>query len=120
MANIQRSFPQLSRATSLLISRRTQSSLCRRLLLTNTLRPILPSTSFPCIRTLSTTIPRSAALADQLPAQPTVVLQTPSSEYIEKEELDVELIPPEQIELVITDRAAEVSSLIYSIYSLQY
>ncbi|CAA7259146.1 unnamed protein product [Cyclocybe aegerita] len=38
---------------------------------------------------------------------PTVVLFSPSKEYIEQEELDVELLPPEQVKLEITDRAAE-------------
>ena len=50
-----------------------------------------------------------AALASEIPAQPTIVLDTPSPEYLKEEELDVDLIPPEQVKLVITDRAAEVS-----------
>ncbi|KDR75284.1 hypothetical protein GALMADRAFT_69637 [Galerina marginata CBS 339.88] len=58
-------------------------------------------------RNLSSTIPRKAALASSLPTQPTVVLFTPSREDIEKEELDVDLTPPEQIKLEITDRAAQ-------------
>jgi len=62
-------------------------------------------------RGLSITVQRHAALAPSLPAQPTVLLFTPSPEYIEKEELDVELLPPEQIKLEITDRAAEVRTL---------
>jgi hypothetical protein len=41
-----------------------------------------------------------------------VVLQTPSPEYIEQEELDVELLPSEEVKLVITDRAAEVREFI--------
>ncbi|KAJ2931297.1 hypothetical protein H1R20_g5829, partial [Candolleomyces eurysporus] len=49
----------------------------------------------------------TAALASEISAQPTIVLDTPSREYLEEEELDVELIPPEQVKLVITDRAAE-------------
>jgi len=36
------------------------------------------------------------------------VLQTPSLDYIKQEELDVELLPPDEVKLVITDRAAEV------------
>jgi len=59
-------------------------------------------------RGLSATSRRHAALAPSLPAQPTVVLCTPSPEYIKKEELDVDLLPPEQVKLEITDRAAEV------------
>jgi len=37
-----------------------------------------------------------------------MILQTPSPDYIEQEELDVELLNPEEVKLVITDRAAEV------------
>ncbi|KAF8160882.1 hypothetical protein B0H34DRAFT_653794 [Crassisporium funariophilum] len=48
-----------------------------------------------------------AALASSLPTKPTVVLSSPSLEYIEKEEINVDLIPPEQVNLEITDRAAE-------------
>lgn len=48
-------------------------------------------------------------MASSLPAQPTVILSAPSQEYIEKEELDVDLLPLEQVHLDITDRAAEVS-----------
>ncbi|KAL9711671.1 [4Fe-4S] proteins maturation [Leucoagaricus gongylophorus] len=36
-----------------------------------------------------------------------MILQTPSPDYIEQEELDVELLNPEEVKLVITDRAAE-------------
>ncbi|KAH6914240.1 hypothetical protein BKA70DRAFT_1260835 [Coprinopsis sp. MPI-PUGE-AT-0042] len=48
-----------------------------------------------------------AALAQQIPSQPTVLLETPSAAYLEEEELDVDPIPPEKVKLVITDRAAE-------------
>ncbi|KAF8198053.1 hypothetical protein BJ912DRAFT_55762 [Pholiota molesta] len=58
-------------------------------------------------RNISTTVPRRAALASSLPTKPTVVLSAPSQADIEKEELDVELIPPEKVKLEITDRAAE-------------
>jgi hypothetical protein len=56
----------------------------------------------------STSSSSKAALAHDLPAQPTILLDTPSADYIKEEELDVDLIPPEQVKLVITDRAAEV------------
>ena len=36
------------------------------------------------------------------------LLASPSPEYIEKEEISVDLVPPEQARLEITDRAAEV------------
>jgi len=48
-----------------------------------------------------------ATFATPPETRPTVVLSSPSVEYIEKEELDVELPPPENIKLIITDRAAE-------------
>ncbi|KAF5321945.1 hypothetical protein D9619_001493 [Psilocybe cf. subviscida] len=66
-------------------------------------RPTLPSR----IQRLSTTPRQTAALASSLPTHPTEVLFAPSQEAIEKEELDVELLPPEQVKLEITDRAAE-------------
>ncbi|KAF8893905.1 hypothetical protein BD779DRAFT_1504065 [Infundibulicybe gibba] len=63
----------------------------------------------PCLshRYLSTTRLYNAALASKPPAAPTVVVFQPSPEYIEQEELDVELLPTEAVKLVITDRAAE-------------
>lgn len=112
MATTQRSLLRLSRNTIFTISRQTQVPICRRFLLSNTPCSTSPSLHTYSRRTLSTTTPRYAALADQLPSKPTVVLQTPSPEYIEQEELDVEVLPPEQVKLVITDRAAEVGFLL--------
>jgi len=68
----------------------------------------IPSTR----RNISTNLPKHAALSSSLPARPTEVLFTPSKEYIEEEELDVDLLPPEQVKLEITDRAAEVSLIL--------
>lgn len=48
-----------------------------------------------------------AALAIHPPSQPTVLLDMPSPEAIEQEELDVELIPKQEASVSITDRAAE-------------
>ncbi|TFK44465.1 hypothetical protein BDQ12DRAFT_593694 [Crucibulum laeve] len=45
--------------------------------------------------------------ASQPPAKSSIVRSAPSPEDIEKEEIDVELIPPERVNLVLTDRAAE-------------
>lgn len=61
-------------------------------------------------RHLSSTHHRQAALASKLPAKPTVVLTSPSLEYLKSEEIDVDLIPKDHVKLVITDRAAEVCS----------
>ncbi|KAJ7502865.1 hypothetical protein B0H11DRAFT_1986721 [Mycena galericulata] len=58
-------------------------------------------------RSLTNSWPRRAALATHPPAQPTVLLFSPSPEYIEQEEIDVELLPPQDAQIVITDRAAE-------------
>ena len=71
-------------------------------------RPI-PQAYYVSRRSFSNTLSRRDALASSLPTQPTVVLFTPSQADIEKEELDVELLPPELVKLEITDRAAEVS-----------
>ncbi|KAJ7668480.1 hypothetical protein DFH06DRAFT_1181840 [Mycena polygramma] len=61
----------------------------------------------PRTRALTTALPRRAALATPPPAQPTVLLATPSPEYIEQEEIDVQLLPPQEAQIIITDRAAE-------------
>ncbi|KJA20015.1 hypothetical protein HYPSUDRAFT_189184 [Hypholoma sublateritium FD-334 SS-4] len=92
---------RLSKAISRLALRNTPASRA-----CPTSRPTLQA-SYVFRRNLSTTLPRRAALASSLPTQPTVVLFTPSQADIEKEELDVELLPPEQVKLEITDRAAE-------------
>lgn len=62
----------------------------------------------PLGRSIATTLPRYAALAEQTPAKSTVILSTPSAAYLEKEEMEVESIPPGDVKLVITDRAATV------------
>jgi len=85
-----------------------QISSTRSFLFSRACRTLHPSNNLAYIqRNLSSTARRPAALAPSLPAKPTVVLATPSTDYIEKEELDVELLPPEQVNLDITDRAAE-------------
>lgn len=61
----------------------------------------------PRARTLTTSWPRRAAL----PAQPTVLLSSPSPEYLEQEEIDVDLLPPQEAHIILTDRAAEVRLL---------
>ncbi|KAJ7714345.1 hypothetical protein DFH07DRAFT_863451 [Mycena maculata] len=58
-------------------------------------------------RSLATSRPRRAAVATKPPSQPTILLSSPSPEYIEQEEIDVDLLPPDQAQIVITDRAAE-------------
>ena len=53
-------------------------------------------------------------------AHPTVVLYSPSPESIEEEEIDVDVIPPNEIRIELTDRAAEVrpsNSILSLIYS---
>jgi len=71
----------------------------------------LPRVTHLCSRSerhLSNSASSRAALASSLPAEPTVILLQPTQADIEKEELDVELLPPEEVKLDITDRAAEV------------
>ncbi|KAG5651001.1 hypothetical protein H0H81_010260 [Sphagnurus paluster] len=58
-------------------------------------------------RAFTNTLFRNATLAQQPQGEPTIVLSSPSKEYIEQEEIDVELPAPEDVKLVITDRAAE-------------
>ncbi|KAF7315241.1 Fe-S-biosyn domain-containing protein [Mycena indigotica] len=59
------------------------------------------------IRALTTSLPSRAALATELTSKPTVLLASPAPEYIKQEEIDVELLTPQQAQIVITDRAAE-------------
>lgn len=68
----------------------------------------------PRMRSLTTSWPRRAALASHPPAQPTVLLFSPSPEYIEEEEIDVDLLPPQEAQIVITDRAAEVRATVHT------
>ncbi|KAF7783043.1 hypothetical protein Agabi119p4_2419 [Agaricus bisporus var. burnettii] len=93
--------PRLTRAASPLIPRRISARISSPRLLTRSFPPI------SIARKLSTTTARYAALAGDTPGQSIVVLQTPSPEYLEQEEVDVELLPSDQIQLTITDRAAE-------------
>ncbi|KAF5385836.1 hypothetical protein D9615_002332 [Tricholomella constricta] len=83
---------------------RQQASLWTRRTCPSTLlvRPARPLT-----RKFSTTPFRNATLATHPEGKPTVILSSPSPEYIEQEEINVDLIPPEEVNLVITDRAAE-------------
>ncbi|KAF8070375.1 hypothetical protein FPV67DRAFT_1016255 [Lyophyllum atratum] len=70
--------------------------------------PALPvRTTRLSTRKFSRTPFRNATLASQSRGEPTIILSSPSAEYIEQEELDVELPPLEEVSLVITDRAAE-------------
>lgn len=46
-----------------------------------------------------------------LAAHPTSVLFTPSPQHIEAEDIDIDLIPPQDAKLDLTDRAAEVTPL---------
>lgn len=104
------------------------SSLVRNI--THSAKPLLraatlttPRTSpFICLRTstsayynavasskrFSTTNTQRAELATSLPSKPTVLVSAPVQETLDEEEIDVEFIPPEKANLVITDRAAEV------------
>jgi hypothetical protein len=49
----------------------------------------------------------SAALASHSQAKPSIIIFSPTKEQLEKEEIDVDLIPPQDIKLEITERAAE-------------
>ncbi|KAK7472993.1 [4Fe-4S] proteins maturation [Stygiomarasmius scandens] len=68
-----------------------------------TCRPL----SLAAVRQYSVSLPRRSAFAQHLPSSPTTILSMPNPEYLEKEEIDVELIPQDKANVVITDRAAE-------------
>lgn len=82
--------------------------LCHRVMLTNAFRSVSQTSTRRHTRFSPTNTRCYAALASRLPSQPIMVLQTPSADYIQQEELDVELLPTDEVKLVITDRAAEV------------
>ena len=73
-------------------------------------RPTLPHTPHPppSTRTLLTSRPRGATLAANPPAHPTILIFSPTPEAIKQQELDIELLPPQDINIDITDRAAQV------------
>ncbi|KAJ4483707.1 hypothetical protein J3R30DRAFT_3283946 [Lentinula aciculospora] len=50
---------------------------------------------------------RTTTVTQHLPSSPTILLSSPSIEYLEQEEIDVEALPPEDANVIITDRAAE-------------
>lgn len=97
-----------ARLASLLLRQQSSILTRQRGLVFTCQRPALWSSPSPWSRTLSTTPFRNAALAPTPPAQPTITISSPDPKYIEDEEIDVELPPPEEIRLEITDRAAEV------------
>jgi hypothetical protein len=59
-------------------------------------------------RSYSTTRKTSAALAGRTIAQHSVVVFSPSPAQIEQQNIEVDFIPPEEVKIDITDRAAEV------------
>ncbi|KAF8629117.1 hypothetical protein AX17_005703 [Amanita inopinata Kibby_2008] len=63
--------------------------------------------AFQQARLLVTSTPNRATVASRPPSHPTLLLQTPSPKYVAQEELDVDLPRPENVKLIITDRAAE-------------
>ncbi|KAF9070825.1 hypothetical protein BDP27DRAFT_1323066 [Rhodocollybia butyracea] len=64
------------------------------------------SATRPCAYSVSAPR-RNATITQHLPASPTILLSLPSTEYLEQEEIDVELLPPDDAKVMITDRAAE-------------
>ncbi|KAL0577757.1 [4Fe-4S] proteins maturation [Marasmius crinis-equi] len=53
------------------------------------------------------TVPRQFAAPARPPPLRTTVLSIPRPEYLAEEEIDVELPPPDKVELNVTERAAE-------------
>ncbi len=66
---------------------------------------------FPTTRicAYSASAPRRTTVTQHLPSSPTIVTSLPSPDYLEQEEIDVELLPAEEAKVIITDRAAEVT-----------
>ncbi|KIY54008.1 hypothetical protein FISHEDRAFT_32188 [Fistulina hepatica ATCC 64428] len=58
-------------------------------------------------RRFSTSPRRCGTLTDRPPTHTTVLLQSPSQEYLEKEEMDVQILSEDEAKLQLTDRAAE-------------
>ncbi|KAL1742369.1 hypothetical protein HDZ31DRAFT_43411 [Schizophyllum fasciatum] len=93
--------------------RRSAREICRRsarLSATPSLRALPPprcihSTATRAFSTTSTR--RYAKVQPTPPGKLSRLLASPSPEYIEQEEISVDLVPPEQARLEITDRAAE-------------
>ncbi|KAF8627789.1 hypothetical protein AX15_004217 [Amanita polypyramis BW_CC] len=69
----------------------------------------LPSTLArrPFVRHVASSSPTRATLASRPPSHPTILLHTPSPDYMAHEEIDVDLPQRENVKLIITDRAAE-------------
>ncbi|EEB98886.1 hypothetical protein MPER_01527 [Moniliophthora perniciosa FA553] len=55
----------------------------------------------------SASAPRRYSTVEKPSLSHTKLLSTPSPEYIEEEEIDVELVPEDKAELIVTDRAAQ-------------
>jgi ferredoxin len=58
-------------------------------------------------RSFVTTKTTRAALATHPPGQSSVIVLSPSPAQIEQQDLEVELIPPEEVRVEVTERAAE-------------
>ncbi|KAK2467862.1 hypothetical protein APHAL10511_000157 [Amanita phalloides] len=67
----------------------------------------LSAVSLVFARHVASSSPTRATVASMPPSHATLVLKTPSPDYIAQEELDVDLPPRENVKLIITDRAAE-------------
>lgn len=97
-------------------SRFARTPPCRRLLLAqfitpnSFLSPLSLSLSDKSLsrRTFVSTPVRRAATAPTPPANPAVLRRSPTAEDIEAAELDVELLPQSDVQLALTERAAEV------------
>ncbi|KAJ6497798.1 iron-sulfur cluster assembly accessory protein Isa2 [Mycena sanguinolenta] len=61
----------------------------------------------PRTRAITSSWPLRAASSPVPPAQRTVLLSSPSPEYLEQEEIEVDILPTQETQIVLTDRAAE-------------
>ena len=69
--------------------------------------PSRPSPFRPQAHTMSLASPQPAR-SSEIPKTRSVLLRSPTAQDLEEQELDVDLIPNGQVNLVLTDRATEV------------
>lgn len=80
-----------------------QPSVLRTSNVLSALRRYSPPTPYRTRRSVATIVTETSG------AQPSILTHAPALEDIENSEYDADLIPPEEAELEITQRAAEVS-----------
>ena len=98
--------------STIAITRLARTALCRRLLVAHfaspNSSPALHFDKLPPRRTFTSTRPHRAAPSPAPSATQAVLRRSPTAEDIENAELDMEPLPPTDIQLSLTESAAEV------------